>query len=28
VIEAGQKAGLKLVDQRQINDWVALLMSK
>jgi ribosomal protein L11 methyltransferase len=28
VVAAGQKQGLKLVDQRQINDWVALLMSK
>ena len=28
VIEAGEKMGLKLVDRRQINDWVALLMSK
>ncbi len=28
VVAAGEKYGLKLVDQRQINDWVALLMSK
>ncbi len=26
VISAGEKYGLKLVDRRQINDWVALLM--
>lgn len=28
VVDAGQKAGLRLVEQRQINDWVALLMQK
>ena len=28
VIAAGQKFGLKLVEQRQINDWVALLMQR
>lgn len=28
VVAAGEKYGLKLVDQRQINDWVALLMRK
>lgn len=28
VVSAGEKVGLKLVDRRQINDWVALLMQK
>ena len=28
VVRAGEKYGLKLVDRRQINDWVALLMQK
>jgi ribosomal protein L11 methyltransferase len=28
VVAAGEKFGLKLVDKRQINDWVALLMEK
>jgi ribosomal protein L11 methyltransferase len=28
VVAAGEKQGLKLVDQRQINDWVALLMRR
>lgn len=28
VIEAGKKYGLSLIEQRQINDWVALLMKK
>jgi ribosomal protein L11 methyltransferase len=28
VIAAGEKYGLKLVDKRQINDWVALLMRR
>jgi len=28
VIDAGEKYGLKLVDKRQINDWVALLCAK
>ncbi len=28
VVAAGEKQGLKLVDKRQINDWVALLMQR